>query len=114
MAILRTGTIVRLWRAFGRVRFTVRWDGGETMLITVPTRQIDTTLRAGDRVGTIEPGPLNDAADILESITLQAMPDGEEKMLREQAMIHQIVQRWEERGKPEADLPWEKRYYQRG
>ncbi|MDQ6907866.1 MAG: hypothetical protein M3176_13660 [Chloroflexota bacterium] len=114
MAMLRTGTIVRLWRAFGRVRFTVRWDGGETMAVTVPTRQIDATLRAGDRVGTIEPGEQNGAADIMDSISTRAMPDGEEKMLREQAMIHQIVRRWEGRGKPEADLPWEKRYYQRG
>ena len=114
MAMLRTGTIVRLWRAFGRVRFTVRWDGGETMAITVPTPQIDATLRAGDRVGTIESEPLYDAADILESASIRAMPDGEEKMRRDQAMVQRIAQRWEARGKPEADLPWEKRYYQRG
>ena len=114
MAMLRTGTIVRLWRAFGRVRFTVRWDGGETMTITVPKRQIDATLRARDRVGTIEPGPLSDAADIMESIGIGAMPEGEERMQREMAMLQRLMQRWEEQGKPEADLPWEERYYGRG
>jgi hypothetical protein len=113
MAMLLTGKILRLWRAFGRVRFTVRWDGGETATITVPKRQIDATLRAGDRVGTIEPGLLYDAEDLLEGMAIEGMPEGEEKHRRQMAMHGRLAQRWEAQGRPEQDSPWNKRYYQR-
>lgn len=54
MAWLRMGTLLHVWRAFGCVCFMVRWDTGERKTIVVPKRDIDPTLRAGDRVGTVE------------------------------------------------------------
>ncbi len=68
MAKQLTGTVVRIWRAFGRVRFTVTWETGETARITVPKRQIDATIRAGDTVGTILPDPPYTAADLMQWI----------------------------------------------
>ena len=47
MARQITGTVLRMLRGFGRVRFTVRWQTGETETITVSKRQIDATIRAG-------------------------------------------------------------------
>lgn len=65
MAKQRTGTVVRIWRAFGRVRFTVQWDAGERMTVTVPKGQIDATIRRGDTVGTIVSDPPYTAEDLL-------------------------------------------------
>ncbi len=61
-------------RVFGRVRFTVRWQTGETETITVSKRQIEATIRAGDRVGIIVPDPPYTAADLMDS--LREDPDG--------------------------------------
>lgn len=68
MARQLTGTVLRIWRAFGRVRFTVKWATGETTTITVPKQQIDATIRAGDTVGTILPDPPYTAADLTQWI----------------------------------------------
>ena len=69
MARQLTGTVLRIVRLFGRVRFTVRWQTGETETITVPKRRIEATIRAGDTVGTIMPDPPYTAADLMEWMT---------------------------------------------
>ncbi len=65
MAKQLTGTVLRIWRAFGRVRLTVAWETGETATITVPKRQIEATIRAGDTVGTIVADPTYSAEDLM-------------------------------------------------
>ncbi len=60
-----TGTAQRVWRAFGRVRFTVAWQGGETETITVPKRQFDAAIRKGDTIGTIVADPSYTAEDLI-------------------------------------------------
>ncbi len=65
MARQLTGTVLHIWRAFGRVRFTTRWQTGETTTITVPKGQIDATVRAGDTIGTIVADPTYTAEDLM-------------------------------------------------
>lgn len=113
MARLLTGTILHMWRAFGRVRFTVRWATGAMMTITVPKRQIDAALRAGDNVGTVEPDPPYDANDIVQWAGIQAMPPGEERVHAEMILIQRMEARRTSLGYPDKDVPWQKRYYQR-
>jgi hypothetical protein len=113
MARLLTGTILHMWRAFGRVRFTVRWDTGETMTITIPKRQIDAALHAGDSVGTIEPDPPYDADDLIRATEIQAMPPGEERYRAEIALSQRIEHRRKSLGYLADDVPWNQRQYQR-
>jgi hypothetical protein len=65
MATQLIGTALRVYRAFGRVRFTVAWQWGETETITVPKKQFDAAIRTGDTIGTIVPGPTYTAEDLL-------------------------------------------------
>jgi hypothetical protein len=59
------GTVLRVHRAFGRVRFTVAWQWGEMDTITVPKQQFDAAIRKGDTVGTIVADPAYTAEDLL-------------------------------------------------
>lgn len=65
MAKELTGTVRRVYRLFGRVRFTVAWSSGETETITVPKGQFDAAIRRGDTIGTIVPDPTHTADDLL-------------------------------------------------
>lgn len=65
MAKQLIGTVLRVHRVFGRVRFTVAWQWGETETISVPKEQFDTAIRKGDTVGTIVADPTYTAEDLL-------------------------------------------------
>lgn len=65
MAKMKTGTVVRIWRGFGRVRLTVTWQSGATRTITLPKAQCDATIRTGDTIGTIVTDPPYTAEDLI-------------------------------------------------
>lgn len=63
---MNPGEVIRLWRLFGRVRMTLRWDvETATETLRLATAQVDRQLRAGDTVGTIAPDPPYMAEDLI-------------------------------------------------